>query len=115
TPLKMLGDAGIVLMLFALGVRLIDVNLRAWPIGVAGAIVCPVAGLAGAWAADAFLDLDRNAWGQLVLFAVLPPAVLNFMVAEVYGQEPEKVASIVLLGNLAALVFVPLGLLLALR
>ncbi|MCS6945278.1 MAG: AEC family transporter [Sutterellaceae bacterium] len=114
-PLKMLGDAGIVLMLFALGVRLIDVNLRAWPVGLAGAVVCPIAGLAGAWLADFLLGLDPNAWGRLVLFAVLPPAVLNFMVAEVYGQEPEKVASIVLLGNLAALIFVPLGLMLALR
>ncbi|HXF46386.1 MAG TPA: AEC family transporter [Burkholderiaceae bacterium] len=114
TPLKMLGDAGIALMLFALGVRLIDVNFRAWRIGVAGAIVCPLAGLAGAWLADLVLDFDAAAWGQLVLFAVLPPAVLNFMVAEVYQQEPEKVASIVLLGNLAAIVFVPLGLTLAL-
>jgi len=45
----------------------------------------------------------------------LPPGLpgdragLNFIVAEQYNQEPAKVASIVLLGNLAALVFVPLG------
>ena len=44
-----------------------------------------------------------------------PPAVLNFMVAEQYNQEPAKVASIVLIGNLASIVFVPLGLSLALR
>ena len=37
------------------------------------------------------------------------------MIAEVYQQEPEKVASIALLGNLAALVFVPLGLALGLE
>jgi predicted permease len=40
----------------------------------------------------------------------LPPAVFCFMVAERYRQEPDKVASIVLLGNLAALAFVPVGL-----
>ena len=40
----------------------------------------------------------------------LPPAVFCFMVAEQYKQEPDKVASIVLLGNLASLGFVPLGL-----
>jgi predicted permease len=32
------------------------------------------------------------------------------MLAEQYRQEPDKVASIVLLGNLASLAFVPLGL-----
>lgn len=35
--------------------------------------------------------------------------------AEQYRQEPEKVAFIVLIGNLASLVFVPLGLWLGLR
>jgi predicted permease len=51
----------------------------------------------------------------MYLFASLPPAVFCFMVAEQYQQEPEKVASIVLLGNLAALVFVPAGLWFGLR
>jgi hypothetical protein len=37
------------------------------------------------------------------------------MVAEQYQQEPDKVASIVLLGNLAALAFVPAGLWMGLR
>lgn len=51
----------------------------------------------------------------MFLFAALPPAVFCFMVAENYGQEPDKVAAIVLLGNLAALVFVPLGLWMGLK
>jgi hypothetical protein len=40
--------------------------------------------------------------------------VLNFMVAEQFQQEPGKVASIVLIGNLLSSVFVPLGLAIAL-
>ena len=52
--------------------------------------------------------------GLLILFGSLPPAVLNFMVAEHYWQEPGKVASIVLIGNLAAAVLIPIGLALAL-
>ena len=51
----------------------------------------------------------------LILFGSLPPAVLNFMVAEQFEQEPGKVASIVLIGHLVAIVFVPLGLTIALR
>jgi predicted permease len=46
----------------------------------------------------------------MYLFASLPPAVTCFMMAEQYKQEPDKVASIVLLGNLVSFVFVPIGL-----
>jgi malate permease and related proteins len=110
TPVKLLGEAGIALILFTLGIRLVDVRLRAWKMWVLGAMVCPLAGLAGAYAADAVFHLAPAVRAQLLLFAVLPPAVLNYMVAELYQQEPEKVASIVLLGNVAAVVFVPIGL-----
>lgn len=67
-------------------------------------------------------DFDLAANRALILGAVgvvagsgLPPAVFNVMVAEQYDQEPARVASIVLIGNVASPVFVPLGLSLALR
>lgn len=114
TPLflamKMLGDACIPLMLFALGVRMMDVRLKSWHIGLVGAIVCPLGGLIIAWLLDHVVSLTAEQRGQMFLFAALPPAVFCFMMAEQYQQEPDKVASIVLLGNLAALVFVPIGL-----
>lgn len=113
--LKMLGDACIPLMLFALGVRLLDINFSSWRIGVVGAIVCPLAGLMVAALLDLALPLTPVQRGQMYLFASLPPAVFSYMVAEQYQQEPDKVASIVLLGNLAALLFVPIGLWLGLR
>ncbi len=113
--LKMLGDACIPIMLFALGVRMLDVNFKSWHIGLIGAVVCPVGGLLVAWLLDGVLDLTAMQRGQMYLFAALPPAVFCFMVAEQYKQEPDKVASIVLLGNLAALAFVPLGLWMGLR
>lgn len=113
--LKMLGEACIPVMLFALGVRMMDVSFKSWHIGLVGAIVCPVAGLAVAWLLDGVLSLTAAQRGQMYLFASLPPAVFCFMVAEQYKQEPDKVASIVLLGNLAALVFVPVGLWMGLR
>ena len=108
--MKMMGDSCIPIMLFALGVRMLDVNFRSWHIGVMGAIVCPAGGLLVAWLLDGVLHLAPDQRGQMYLFASLPPAVFCFMIAEQYKQEPDKVASIVLLGNLAALGFVPLGL-----
>jgi predicted permease len=61
------------------------------------------------------LGLDSWQRGLLILFGALPPAVLNFIVAEQFKQEPAKVASIVLIGNVLSVVFVPLGLALAIR
>jgi len=46
----------------------------------------------------------------LIVFGALPPAVLNYMVAEQYQQDPKRVASIVLIGNLMALISIPLTL-----
>lgn len=108
--LKMLGDACIPVMLFSLGVRMMDVNFRSWQIGMIGAVACPLTGLASAGLLDLVLPMTAMQRGQMYLFASLPPAVLCFMIAEQYQQEPDKVASIVLLGNLVSLGFVPLGL-----
>jgi predicted permease len=114
-PIEMLGQISIPLMLFALGVRLLDVDLSDLKLGIVGAIVCPLAGMAVAFAASPWLTLSGDQWGILLVFAALPPAVLNFMVAEQYRQEPRRVASIVLIGNLGSLVFIPLALWWALR
>jgi len=113
--IKLVGDASIPLMLISLGVRLADVRWDEWHLGVVGGLVCPLTGLALAGLLVPLLGLDPAQQGLLILFGCLPPAVLNFMVAEQYGQEPGKVASIVLVGNMMAVLFVPLGLALALR
>jgi len=115
TGLKMLGDATLPMMLFALGVRLTDLSKRGWQLGVLGAVVCPVAGMAGAYLAQFILRLPSEQFAQLMLFASLPPAALNYLLAERYQQEPERVASLVLIGNAFAIVFVPLGLTLGLH
>src|SRR5450755_141982 len=113
--IKMTGDAMIPLMLISLGVRMVTVTWGGWNLGVIGALVCPLTGIAIAALMGPVLGLDATRQGLLILFGCLPPAVLNFMVAEQYNQEPAKVASIVLIGNAASLAFVPLGLSLALR
>jgi predicted permease len=113
--IKLVGDALIPMMLLSLGARLYEARLGDWHIGVVGGIVCPLTGMAVALLLARVLDLTAAQQGLLILFGSLPPAVLNFMVAEQFGQEPGKVASIVLIGNLLSIVFVPLGLALALR
>ncbi|MCB1723053.1 MAG: AEC family transporter [Chromatiaceae bacterium] len=105
--IDLLGQIAIPLMLFALGVRMTDVDLSDWRIGVAGAVVCPLSGLVMAWLALHVVTLPGIQPAQLLVFAALPPAVLNFMLAERYAVEPHKVAAMVLLGNLASLLVIP--------
>jgi len=113
--IKLTGDAMIPLMLISLGARLADVTWSSWRLGVLGGLVCPLTGIAMAALLSPVLGLDRSQQGLLILFGCLPPAVLNFMVAEQFNQEPGKVASIVLIGNMMSVLFVPLGLALALH
>ena len=104
---KLLGQVSVPLLLFSLGVRLLDVNLRDWKLGTFGAIAGPTAGIACVYLVIPLLHLDATQYAQLLIFAALPPAVLNVLVAEQYRQEPDRVASIVLLGNLASLLIMP--------
>lgn len=104
---KLLGQVSIPLLLFSLGVRLLDVNFRDWKLGAFGAIAGPAASIACALLVSPLLNLDQTQYAQLIIFAALPPAVLNVLVAEQYQQEPQRVASIVLLGNLASLIIMP--------
>ncbi len=110
TACKLLGDISIGLMIFALGIRLAAAKLRAWRIAIAGAVLAPLSGLAMAWLFCRIVDISRADQDILFVFGALPPAVTNFIFAERYDREPEKVAAIVAIGNAAAIVFIPLAL-----
>lgn len=105
--IEMLGQISIPLMLFALGVRMTDVDLSQWKLGLWGTVLAPLSGLIPALIILPVLQLDGEQVGYLLLFAALPPAVLNYMLSEKYAQEPDKVASMVLMGNLGSLLFIP--------
>ena len=106
--IRMVGDISIPLLLFALGVRLTDVSFKDWKVAMAASVLRPVAGMALAWAVAKLLGLPPQQTAMLLVFGALPPAVLNFLFAERYRQEPERVASMVLIGNLASLIFLPI-------
>lgn len=112
--LKLLGDALLPMMLFALGVRLTALTRSGLGLGMLGALARPLIGLAIAVPLAWALSLEGAARGQLLLFAALPPAVMQFMLAERYHQEPDKVGAMIMLGNALAILFVPLALALGL-
>lgn len=100
---KLIGDVSTGLMLFALGVRLNTAPFAQWKIGLVGAIATPLTGMIVAELFSWAFKLSMGEQDVLLLFGALPPAVLNFLFAERFNQEPDKVASIVIMGNLAAL------------
>jgi malate permease and related proteins len=112
--IKMLGDVSVPLLLFALGVRMTNVTFHEWKLATGSALLRPLAGMLIAAGVIQLLGLQGREAAMLLVFGALPPAVLNFLFAERYKQEPERVASIVLIGNLAALLFLPLALALVL-
>ena len=108
--IRMLGDISIPLMLFALGVRISESRIGAIRLGVIGAVARPAIGLALSFVLVWLIPLPERERALLIVFGALPPAVLNYMFAERYNQEPEKVASMVLLGNVLAVLFLPVAL-----
>lgn len=103
----MLGQIAIPLMLFALGVRMTSVDFGQWRLGVVSGLLCPLSGLIVAVIWQYFVGMSAQNFAYLLIFACLPPAVLNYMVAELYQQEPHKVASIVLISNIMSIAIIP--------
>ena len=109
-PITMLGQIAIPLMLFSLGVRIASIDLQEWRAGMLFGILAPAIGFSIAFILVLSYDFSAVQAGSLLLFGTLPPAVMNFLFAERFNQEPKTVASIVLLGNLFAMITLPLAL-----
>jgi predicted permease len=110
---RLLGDAAIPLGLFTVGVGFASFKVERWSIGLVGAVLCPLSGLVVAWPLVRLLPLSPPLQGVLLLYAALPPAVMNYIFADRYQQEPGLVSAIVVVGNIASIFFVPLSLYLA--
>ncbi|WP_041066046.1 AEC family transporter [Thiolapillus brandeum] len=105
--LKMLSEVAIPLTLVTLGVKLAEADWSHWRDGLVGAVLRPLGGLPFGLLAVWLIPMSDALKPLVVLFSVLPPAVLNAPLAARYGQEPEKVASMVMVGNLLTVLYMP--------
>lgn len=108
--IKLLGQIAIPLMLFSLGVRMTEVDLSDWKLGFLGGLLCPLSGILAALLVTQWVVLPEQQLAMLLVFATLPPAVLNYIMAEHYNIESERVAAVVMTGNMLSLVTIPLAL-----
>lgn len=108
--IRMLGEISIPLMLVALGVRLADGAPGQWTAGLLGGLLCPLTGLLIAVPWVWITQPEPPLAGLLIVFGALPPAVLNYMLAEHFDVAPQRVAAIVAVGHVIALAIIPLAL-----
>lgn len=109
-PVQMLGNIAVPLMLFSLGVQLAKANLDHWKLGFMLGVISPLIGVSLALLLAYLLPLNNLQAAALILFGALPPAVMNFLFAQRYQQEPDKVSAIVMIGNSIAVFTLPLAL-----
>ncbi len=113
TSLTMLGSVLVPMMLLSLGVRLANSKIKDAKVGAQSSMLILLIRLAAVYAILWLIPLKGVERGALILFACLPPAVFNFMLADKFQVEPHKVASTIIVGHLSSLIFLPLGLWLA--
>jgi predicted permease len=113
TSLTMLGSVLVPMMLLSLGARLASSQVQDAKVGAQSSVLILLCRLAAAYVILWMVPLQGVERGALILFACLPPAVFNFMLADKFQVEPNKVASTVIVGHFMSLVFLPLGIWLA--
>ena len=113
TPLGMIGNILVPMMLLSLGGRLSTSKIDDARVGVTGSVCAVGVRLVAAFLILQLVPLREIERGAVILFACLPPAVFNFLLSDRYQCEPNKVASIVIVGHVASLAFLPLGIWLA--
>lgn len=106
--LELIGQMAIPLMLITLGVAV----ARLTPEGIGRAVALSVLKLALcvgiAWAAGWAFELDRVAFGVLVLQIATPVAVASYLLAEKYGADAQSVAGMVVVSTLISVGALPL-------
>ena len=105
--LELIGQMAIPLMLITLGVAV----ARLTPGRISQAVVLSVAKLvvcvALAWAVGLWFELDKIAFGVLVLQIGTPVAVTSYLLAEKYGADAQAVAGLVVASTLLSVFALP--------
>lgn len=115
TSLTMIGSVLVPMMLMSLGARLASSKVADARVGAQSSVLIALIRLAAVFALLWFIPLQGVERGALILFACLPPAVFNFMLADKFQVEPNKVASTVIVGHVCSLALLPIGIWLAFK
>jgi predicted permease len=104
---ELLAGFTIPLMLITLGVSLSTLSTSGWWRSLGYSVLRIGGGLVMAWLVVECLEITGTARGVVLLQAIMPAAVFNYLLALKYDQEPTAVAGIVVASTVMALVAVP--------
>lgn len=105
---KLLGQAAVPVMLLSLGAQMCHIRLSGLRIGIVCTLQSLFTGAISFAVIYTFIPLPTLQLQMMVLFTMLPPAVMNYLFAERFSIEPAKVASMVLFGNFFSIITLPL-------
>jgi len=109
TSLTMIGNVLVPMMLLSLGARLASSQVEDAMVGIRSSVLTLLVRLLAACVILWFIPLHESERGALILFACLPAAVFNFMLADRFRVQPNIVASTVFVSHFLSLAFLPLG------
>lgn len=104
----LLGQAAVPVMLLSLGAQMLNLRLGGLRVGLMCTFQSLVTGTVAFAIIYWLIPLPTMQLQMMVLFTMLPPAVMNYLFAERLNIEPMTVASMVLFGNFFSIVTLPL-------
>ncbi len=111
----LLGGITIPAMLLMLGTSLAKLKISAIRQTLSVAVLRLLLGLVLGLSAIYLFDLSGTLAGVVLLQATMPSAVFNYVFAEQYNREPDKVAAVILQSTLLSVISLPLLVAWALR
>ncbi|MBD0786823.1 AEC family transporter [Vibrio sp. Y2-5] len=110
---KLLGQAAVPVMLLSLGAQMTNMKMSGLKVGLISTAQSLFTGAIAFACIYYFIPLPPMQLKMMVLFTMLPPAVMNYLFAERYKIEATNVASMVLFGNFLSIFTLPLLLIFA--
>ncbi len=104
---KILGGLTVPLMLITLGVSLAGLGIQGMKLATVLSVMRLGVGFIVGWGLAEVLGFTGTERGVLILQCAMPVAVFNFLFAQRYDQQPEKVAGSVVISTLISFATLP--------
>lgn len=108
STVELLAGFTIPLMLITLGVSLSNLTTTGWWRSIVFSTLRIGGGLVLAWIAVSLLGITGTARNVVLLQAIMPAAVFNYLLALKFDRDPNAVAGVVVASTIMALLAVPL-------
>jgi predicted permease len=105
---QLLGGIAVPLMLLSLGYALATLKFDSLRLNLVLSLARLIGGFAIGWGVAMLFGLDGVARGVVVLQSAMPAAVLNYLFAARYDNDPQEIAGLVVLSTALAMILLPI-------